>query len=408
MFIVNFIVINYPKLLFIQPCMKNIRLSILILILLILNACSKSGSSSNTKSILEFPVTEVIRKDTILFHEYVVDVHAIRNVEIRARVQGYLDYIYVDEGQSVKAGQLLFKINDEEYLAEIARSKASVNSAIAEQQAMQLEGERVSILVENNVVSQTELRLAKAKVDMAKAKVEEAKSHLLQANIRYAYTRIKAPFDGVVDRLPFKMGSLINEGLLLTTLFNSDFVYAYFRVSEKEYLEYVKSHPDDRRSNTVELIQADGNRHQQTGKIETVEGEFDTSTGTIAFRANFPNPQHILKHGSSGKVRLSNSIENALMIPQKATFEIQDKTFVFLVGSDNKLKMKGFVPSARLSHFYIVESGLQEGDRIVYEGIKDARDGMEIKPANVSCDSILVKSAAEKEKAISENSLLKP
>jgi membrane fusion protein (multidrug efflux system) len=302
----------------------------------------------------------------------------------------------VDEGQSVKAGQLLFKINDEEYVAEVAKSKASVNSAIAEEQAMQLEAERVSILVEKNVVSQTELRLAKAKMDMAKAKVEEAKSHLSLANIRNANTNIRAPFDGVVDRLPFKIGSLINEGHLLTTLFDSKFVYAYFRVSEKEYLEYIKSHPDDRRSNTVDLIQADGNKHQQVGRIETLEGEFDTSTGTIAFRAKFPNPQLILKHGSSGKVRLSNNIENALMIPQKATFEIQDKTYVFLVDADNKLKVKGFVPRARLSHFYIVESGLQEGDRLIYEGIKDARDGMLIKPSNISSDRLLIKSVSKK------------
>jgi membrane fusion protein (multidrug efflux system) len=189
---------------------------------------------------------------------------------------------------------------------------------------------------------------------------------------------------------------LINEGHLLTTLFDSKFVYAYFRVSEKEYLEYIKSHPDDRRSNTVDLIQADGNKHQQVGRIETLEGEFDTSTGTIAFRAKFPNPQLILKHGSSGKVRLSNNIENALMIPQKATFEIQDKTYVFLVDADNKLKVKGFVPRARLSHFYIVESGLQEGDRLIYEGIKDARDGMLIKPSNISSDRLLIKSVSKK------------
>lgn len=388
--------LNLILTLFLQVSMKFLYVFISATFLVILSSCSKSGNSLDTKSILEFPVTTVIRKDTVLFHEYVVDIHAIKNVEIRARVQGYLDYIYVDEGQSVKAGQLLFKINDEEYVAEVAKSKASVNSAIAEEQAMQLEAERVSILVEKNVVSQTELRLAKAKVDMAKAKVEEAKSHLSLANIRYAHTNIRAPFDGVVDRLPFKIGSLINEGHLLTTLFDSKFVYAYFRVSEKEYLEYIKSHPDDRRSNTVDLIQADGNKHQQVGRIETLEGEFDTSTGTIAFRAKFPNPQLILKHGSSGKVRLSNNIENALMIPQKATFEIQDKTYVFLLDADNKLKVKGFVPRARLSHFYIVESGLQEGDRLIYEGIKDARDGMLIKPSNLSSDRLLIKSVSKK------------
>lgn len=375
--------------------MKVLVRLLFVLIGVALFACSKSNSS-DAPIVKEFPVTQVIRKDTVLFHQYVVDIHAVRNVEIRARVQGYLDFIYVDEGQFVKAGQLLFKINDEEYKAEEARARAAVNSAIAEEQSMQLEVERVSILVEKNVVSQTELRLAKAKVEMAKAKVEEEKSHLLKAKIRYAHTNIKAPFDGVVDRIPFKIGSLINEGHLLTTIFDSDFVYAYFRVSEKEYLEYIKSHPDDRRSDHVELIQADGNFHPNAGKIETLEGEFDTSTGTIAFRAKFANPQHILKHGSSGKIRLSNDIENALLIPQKATFEIQDKTFVYLVDKDNKLKVRSFVPGSRLSYYYIVESGLNEGDRIIYEGIKEARDGMQIKPYTVLSDSVSVKSSAKK------------
>jgi membrane fusion protein (multidrug efflux system) len=171
---------------------------------------------------------------------------------------------------------------------------------------------------------------------------------------------------------------LINEGHLLTTLFDSKFVYAYFRVSEKEYLEYIKSHPDDRRSNTVDLIQADGNKHQQVGRIETLEGEFDTSTGTIAFRAKFPNPQLILKHGSSGKVRLTNNIENALMIPQKATFEIQDKTYVFVVDSQGVVRSRNITPRLRLPHLFVVQSGLDTSDLVILEGIQSVKDGMKV------------------------------
>lgn len=370
-------------------------------IVLIFTSCGTRSEKANQEELPEFPVTEVLLKDTVLFHEYVTDIHALRYVEIRARVQGYLDFIHVDEGQTVKAGQLLFKINDEEYRADEEKAKANVNSAIADAQAMQLESERVSILVEKSVVSQTELRLAKAKVDVANARVEEARSAYRQASIRLAHTNIRAPFDGVVDRIPFKIGSLIDEGHLLTSVFDSHSIYAYFRVSEKEYLEYVKSHPDDRRSDDVQLILADGTVHTQAGKIETLESEFDTSTGTIAFRARFPNSQSILKHGSSGKVRLSNSIENALMVPQKATFEIQDKTFVFIVDENNFIRTRSFVPGSRLSHYYIVESGLKKGDRIVYEGLKDARDGMQIKPANIPTDSLLVKATSKNVKATS-------
>jgi membrane fusion protein (multidrug efflux system) len=361
--------------------MKKYVVQILLISLVILGSCSIKKRAE--ESINEFPVTYVLSKDTILVHEHVVDIHAIRHVEIRARVSGYLDLIYVDEGQVVKAGQLLFKINDEEYQAHVMRAKAGLHAAQADVQAIELEVERVSMLVDKNVISETELRLAKAKVDIAKAKVEEAQSDLSQANIRYSHTAIRAPFDGVVDRIPFKTGSLIDEGHLLSSIFNSDFIYAYFRVSEKEYLQYAKSEFDKRRSNTVELIQADGSKHQYTGHIETLEGEFDTSTGTIAFRAKFPNHTHILKHGSTGKIRLFTSIEAALMIPQKSTFEIQDKTYVFVVGPDDKARVQSFIPSSRIAHFYIVQSGLKEGDRIVYEGIKDVRDGMVIKPTPV-------------------------
>jgi len=373
--------------------MKSFYLQVIYVSLITVTACSQKEKIE--QSINEFPVTYVISKDTVLVNEHVVDVHAIRHVEIRARVPGYLDVIHVDEGQAVKAGQLLFKINDEEYRAHVLRAKASLHAAKADVHAIELEVERVSMLVDKKVISETELRLAKAKVDIAKAKVEEAQSDLSQANIRYSHTDIRAPFDGVVDRIPFKIGSLIDEGHLLSSIFDSNFIYAYFRVSEKEYLQYAKSELDERRSNNVELIQADGSTHQYPGHIETLEGEFDTSTGTIAFRAKFPNPDHILKHGSTGKIRLFTRVEAALVIPQKSTFEIQDKTYVFMVGADNKARVQSFLPSSRLAHFYIVQSGLNEGDRIIYEGIKNVRDGMLIKSIPVS-DSTQVNSTGKK------------
>jgi len=379
--------------------MKSFYWQVICISLITVTACSQKEKIE--QSLNEFPVTYVISKDTVMVNEHVVDIHAIRHVEIRARVPGYLDVIHVDEGQAVKAGQLLFKINDEEYRAHVLRAKASLHAAKADVQAIELEVERVSMLVAKNVISETELRLAKAKVDIAKAKVEEAQSDLSQANIRYSHTDIRAPFDGVVDRIPFKTGSLIDEGHLLSSIFDSNFIYAYFRVSEKEYLHYAKSEMDDRRSNIVELIQADGSTHQYPGHIETLEGEFDTSTGTIAFRAKFPNHNHILKHGSTGKIRLFTSVEAALMIPQKSTFEIQDKTYVFIVGADNKARVQSFLPGTRLAHFYIVQSGLNAGDRIIYEGIKDVRDGMLIKPVPVSDSIKMNESGKQKTKATS-------
>lgn len=337
----------------------------------------------------EFPVTRVIHRDTILYQEYVGDINALRNVEIRARVQGYLDHIYVDEGDQVKAGQALFRINDEEYQAELARAKANLSTMTAEALAEQLEMNRLKLLVDKNVLSKTEWDLATARHQAAQAKVEEAKSAVSRASIMLSHTLIRAPFDGVIDRIPFKIGSLIDEGTLLTTVSDLASVYVYFKVSEAEYLHYMKSKRDSR-NGEIYLLLADGSVHPHRGEIETMDGEFDTSTGTIAFRARFENPEKLLKHGSSGKIRLATIVEDALMLPQKATLEIQDKTYVFLVDANNKVKMHPFTPQKRFSHFYIVESGLQAGDRIIYEGIQNVREGITIKPAPVEMEALLV------------------
>lgn len=346
------------------------------------------NSLTQKEEFAEYPVTIIISKDTVLYKEYVSDIRAFRNVEIRARVQGYLDRIYVDEGQEVTKGQLLFRINDEEYQAALAQAKANLNNAIAEASAMQLEMDRVKILVDKKVVSETELRLAKAKYDAANARIEEARSAESHAAIRLSHTNIRSPFDGTIDRLPFKMGSLIDEGTLLTTVSDTHVIHAYFKVSENEYLDFKKSKGDSHADEVV-LELADGTDHRYLGKIETMEGEFEATTGTIAFRASFPNTEHLLKHGSSGKVRLATDVKGALMVPQKATFEIQDKTYVYMVDENNVAKMKSFIPKMRFSHFYMVESGLKEGDQIIYEGIQNVREGVQITPAMVSMDSLL-------------------
>lgn len=364
-------------------------LAFLFLFASFLSSCSSSTNKEDGSE--EFPVTRIIRKDTTLFKEYVSDIHAFRNVEIRARVQGYLDQIYVDEGQTVKKGQLLFRINDEEYQAALAQANANLHSAKAEAAAIQLEMERVKILVDKKVVSETELRLAKAKYDAANARIEEAQSAASNAAIRLSHTNIRSPFDGMIDRIPFKIGSLINEGSLLTTVSDTHLMYAYFKVSENEYLGFKNNKGDELKGDEVKLELSDGTDHRYTGYIETMEGQFDATTGTIAFRARFPNNDLLLKHGSSGKVRLASDLKNALLVPQKATFEIQDKTYVYVVDANQIVRMKSFVPKMRFAHFYIVQSGLSEGDNIIYEGIQNVQEGTRVKPVLVPMDSLLKK-----------------
>lgn len=358
-----------------------------------LAACTAKGGTANKDTRAEVPVIKLEQKDTVLYRDYVTDIQAVKNVEIRARVQGFLETIFVDEGQTVKKGQVLFQVNDREFVTELAKAKANVTSALAEAKSAEVELGRTKILVDKNVITKSDQELAEAKLKAANAKVEEAKAEQTNAETRLSYTKILSPFDGVIDRIPLKSGSLVDQGALLTTISDTHEVYAYFNVSENEYLQYEKKlHKDPQALNDViQLILADGSKYAYKGKIETLDGEFDDATGSIAFRARFSNPDKLLKHGASGKVRLTTQEDNVIMVPQKSVFEIQDKNYVFLLDKNNVAHMHSFVPKTRIEQYYILQSGLQAGDVIIYEGVQNVRDGAEVKPLQVSPDSLLAK-----------------
>lgn len=358
-------------------------------VLLVLSACS-TPAPQNKKSSAHIPVINILAKDVSLEKVYVTDIEAIQNVEIRSRIPGFLEKIHVDEGGFVKKGQLLFSISGSEYRSEVEKAKASLNSAIAESKTAELESEKVKLLVEKKIVSPTELDVAKAKLRAMQAKVEEARAALTHAQTKLSYTEIRAPYDGVIDRIPLKVGSLLEEGTFITSVSDISSVFAYFNISENEYLQYLraKNETDSKPPALVELILSDGHEYEFKGKIETVVSEFQETTGSIAFRARFPNPHFLLKHGATGKVKLTNELHNALMLPQKSVFEIQDKNYVFVVDANNKVQMRNFVPRTRINDFYIVQSGLRKGERVVYEGIQNVKDGMLIAPRIVHLDSM--------------------
>jgi len=221
-------------------------------------------------------------------------------------------------------------------------------------------------LTDKNVVSKNELAMAKAKLDQSRAEVALAKIHL-------SFTEIRAPFAGTIDRIPLKLGSLVDEGQLLTSLSDNSQMYAYFNVSEPEYLDY-QTNSKNRGSNKVRLLLANNQPLKYSGEVETVESEFDHETGNIAFRAKFPNPEKLLRNGETGKVEMTVPVHHAMLIPQKATYEIQEKTFVFVVDKNGVVRSRNIVISNQMPDLYVVGSGLSETDRVLLEGVQKVKD----------------------------------
>jgi len=343
----------------------------------------KSGVKTDEEAAapMKLPVVKVEQRDVELNQDLVADIQAIQNVEIRARVDGFLTDIHVDEGKTVRKGQLLFTLADEEYEVAVSRARADLAGAQAESRAAEVKLEQVKNLVVNKVVSNTELRLAESNADAAKAKADAARSELDNSRIRLQFTHIKAPFTGVVDLLPLKRGSLIKEGTYLTTISDISSAFAYFPLTERQYLQFAKGKGSgDLRNGAVELILADGTQYPIKGAVETSQGEFQEETGTLSFRARFPNPDGLLKHGSTGRVRLSTKVEKAVIIPQKSCFELQDKTFVYLVTKDGSISTRSIKPASRYQDYYVVDEGLAPGDLVVYEGFQSLKEGDKIEP----------------------------
>lgn len=342
--------------------MKRVVSGAVLSTILLLFSCNEKKEEKQEDSV--YPVTSPVKMDTIINKDFVAQIQSVKNIEIRAQEKGFLEKIYVDEGQYVKAGQTLFRIMPQLYQAELLKAKAEVEQA-------SIELRNASTLSDNNIVSKNERLMAKAKLDAANAEMKLAQIHL-------SFTDIKAPFSGVIDRIPLKLGSLVDEGDLLTTLSDNTDIYSYFNVSEPEYLNYQKN-VADRGNQNVNLVMANGDLFNQTGQIQTIEGQFDNETGNIAFRAKFPNPEKLLRNGETGKIRMTLPLKNALIIPQKATYEIQDQKYVFIIDKNGVAKSKNIKVAYELPDIYVVASGLSGGDKILLEGVQKVKDDQKVK-----------------------------
>jgi len=366
--------------------------------------CSSSAAENTGMGMPppQLPVITITTSSATTYQEFPASLEGKVNVEIRPQVEGYLEKIYVDEGAYVKAGQLLFKIDPRVYDEQLNNAKSNLLAAQANMEKAKVEVDRLTPLVENNVISDVQLKTAKAAYDAAKASVEQSKAMVGNAQINVGYTYIKAPVSGYIGRIPFKLGSLVGKGedQPLTVLSDVSEVYAYFSMSESDFIVFKNKYEGNtleekiKHVPPVELILADDSAYTQKGKIELVEGQFDKTVGAINFRASFPNPSRILRTGNTGKIRLPQMFKSVLIVPQDATFEIQDKTFVYAVGDSNKIVTKPITISGRTTNYYYVSNGLKAGEKIVLSSqstmlMGGLRDGMRITPQSVSTDSLL-------------------
>jgi membrane fusion protein, multidrug efflux system len=351
--------------------MKRIPLVVFALALLALSSCSHEETEHGEDR--KFIVTSPIKKDTIVFNEYVCQIRSIQHIELRALEKGYVQNIYVDEGQLVRKGQLMFQIMPMIYQAETQKAEAEVKFA-------EIEYLNTKSLADSNIVSPNELALSRARLDKAKAEVALAQAHL-------GFTQIRAPFDGIMDRFNVRLGSLVDEGELLSTLSDNSKMWVYFNVPESEYLDYIirakASAPK------VKLQMANYKFFDHEGVVETIEADFNNETGNIAFRATFPNPNRILRHGETGNILMPSFLDDAIIIPQKATFEILDKKFVFVVNDEGVIKSQQITVSKEMPHLYAVAEGITLNDRILVDGLRKVKNGQQIKFDFVAQDHIL-------------------
>lgn len=338
--------------------------------LMLVSACEKERGAEVAP---EFPIGTPMMTSAWVDKAYVGKVEAVRYVEFRSRLKGFIEQLGVDEGQPVKQGQLLFAISARELAQEVKKAKAAVDSAAADLKAAELELANTQVLADKKIISQVEVEVTKAKLAALAAKLEEARAHEGQAAINLSFGQLRAPFDGVVNRIPRKAGALVEEGELLTTLADTHEVFVYFHLSEQEYLETTQGKGTPPR--TVSLTLANGLAYPEPGIIDAIESEFDEATGNLAFRARFPNASGVLKHGASGKVVVRTELGRAMVVPQAATFELQELLYVYTVDHENRAHATRIVPRARLEEAFVIESGLNEADRIVLEGVHKVKEG---------------------------------
>jgi membrane fusion protein, multidrug efflux system len=367
--------------------------------LIALQSChsSPAGAGYYAPPPPNLPVITVSNRPFTTYREYTASLEGSNDIEIRPQVAGYIEKIYVDEGAFVKKGQPLFKVNDQPYQEALNNANAALAVAKANQAAAEINVNKLEPLVQNNVISPIQLKTAKSAYDATTAYVDQAVATVGNAKINIGYSLIKAPVDGYIGRIHIKIGSLVGVSTLdpLTNISEVKDVRAYFSVSETAFLRFKDEYPGKtmeekiRNLPPVELILSDNSIYALKGKVEVVAGQFTTGSGAIPFRASFPNPNGVLRSGNTGRVRISVTLPAGPVIPQEATYELQDKVFVFVLGDSNKVVNTSVQLGGRSGNYYLIEKGIKAGDKIVFSGVDKLTDQAKIVPEPMSLDSLL-------------------
>lgn len=378
--------------------LKNLGMALVALVIVSCGQKQQSGAPGGAAGqVKEYPVIAVTSQSTELFKDYPTKLEGQQTVEIRSKITGYIDKIMVDEGALVKKGQVLFRLNANDLQASVRSAEASVKVAEADVNSAAINLEKTKPLVEKNIISKFELESVASTLKAKEAQLAQAKANLENAKANLQYTAITSPADGTIGTFPYRVGSLVSSTNAepLTTVSNTAKMYAYFSLNEKDFLTLTKGLEGKNLQEKftklpeVSLILADNSVYEKSGRIETASGLIDQTTGAINIRATFSNTEGLLRSGGSGLVRIPQFINSAIIIPQKATYELQGKYFVYLVGSDNKVHNSEIeVLTGNLKDSYVVTSGLNAGDKIVFEGIASLRNEMEIKPKLVEVGSL--------------------
>lgn len=368
-----------------------------IFLITILISCGGEDKKPAGDLVQTYPIVTLENQSTTLETDYPATLEGIQNIDIRPKVDGFIAQIYVDEGAVVKKGQLLFSINAPQYEQLVRTASASISSAEADVNAAQLQVNKTRPLVEKDIISKYDLDAAQLTLQSKRAALAQAKAELANARVNLSYTKITSPVDGVIGSIPFKTGSLVSPtgAQPLTTVSNISKVYAYFSLNEKQLLDFSKTYKGAdlaaqmKNIPAVSLVLADGSTYAENGKIESINGLINTSTGSATLRATFTNPSKILRSGASASVRIPQQIDNAILIPQKSTVDIQGKKFVYLAEGDSTVKNTEIeIMEIPKGNFYVVTKGLKAGDKIVLEGFQSLKDGSKIKADVKKPDSV--------------------